>query len=158
MRSPPNGLSQVRNKKSADWRDAGVLKNYIDYTESIADKNERERGRYNEDEETREGERKDIRWWGWRWGGEGEDRREKGQDEQGSDSGPVINEESNFQAGDLTSSRPTVAATQCELKHEKVVRGRGKRQGWGILQVDAQTGGGTAKEGWLDEVGNMAGD
>lgn len=37
----------------------------------------------------------------------------------GSDSGPVINEESNFQAGDLTSSRPTVAAgTQCEMGHE----------------------------------------
>lgn len=44
-----------------------------------------------------------------------------GQGEQGSDSGLVINEESNFQAGDLTSSRPTVAASQCEMEHGKVV-------------------------------------
>lgn len=57
----------------------------------------------------RESGRKDIR------------AGEKGQGEQGSDSGPVINEESNFQAGDLTSSRPTVAATQFEMEHEKVV-------------------------------------
>lgn len=53
----------------------------------------------------------------------------RGQGEQGSDSGPVINEESNFQAGDLTSSRPTVAATQCEMEHEKVVEGESDRDG-----------------------------
>lgn len=41
---------------------------------------------------------------------------------RGLDSGPVINEESNFQAGDLTSSRPTVAATQCEMERKKVVQ------------------------------------
>ena len=87
------------------------------------------------------------------------DRWEKGQGEQGSDSGPVINEESNFQAGDLTSSRPTVAATQCEMEHEKMVGGEGEKAiGMRILQVDAQTSSGTAKEGWLDEVGSMAGD
>lgn len=38
--------------------------------------------------------------------------------------------------GDLTSSRPTVAATQCEMEHGKVVENvderRGKRGGkWG---------------------------
>jgi len=69
--------------------------------------------------------------------------------EQGSDSGPVINEESNFQAGDLTSSRPTVAATQCEMERAKVVVGEKGEEAIGmrILQVDAQTSGGTAKEG-----------
>jgi len=39
-------------------------------------------------------------------GGRGEARSERKGRAGGSDSGPVINEESNFQAGDLTSSRP----------------------------------------------------
>lgn len=87
----------------------------------MADKNERERKRYTKRRCTR-AEGRTFRDEG--GGGEGVDRGEKGQGEQGSDSGPVINEESNFQAGDLTSSRPTVAATQCEMEHETVVGAR----------------------------------
>lgn len=65
-----------------------------------------------EEEENVETGQRDLRVRSWRKGAKRTRR---------SDSGPVINEESNFQAGDLTSSRPTVAATQCEMEHEKVV-------------------------------------
>lgn len=53
--------------------------------------------------------------------------------------------------GDLTSSRPTVAATQCEMEHGKVVenvderRGRGEGNGGG-RERDEETASGCS--GW----------
>lgn len=61
--------------------------------------------------------------------GEAEDRGEKGQGDQGDpDSGPVINEESNFQAGDLTSSRPNGRYSMRDGAERGADRGGGKEE------------------------------
>lgn len=54
---------------------------------------------------------------------------ENGKHERRSDTGPVINEESNFQVGDLTSSRPMPVLLDVERGTLKKVA-EGGRKGW----------------------------
>lgn len=138
---------QIRNKKSADSRRPGiapvVLKKYVDYTGSIVDEGEykvpREKGGYiyiHGGEETRARTRKEEHS-GMRLREKEEVggkivEREKGQGEQGSDSGPVINEESNFQAGGRLD----------ELKaHCYSMRDGGREGGGGARRVGGREGG-----------------
>jgi len=135
---------------------ARVLKNYIDYTGSIADKNERERGR----QTRRQGDaRKRKKGHSGMRLTEGKERiaekRGKGRTRVGQ--WPGYKWGKQFPSWRLDELK---AHGGCYSMRDGAREGGwGKKAiGMGILQVDAQTSSGTTKEGWLDKVGSMAGD